>query len=153
VAAPVQAQTSDAKSILKASLNFVASHKAIELTFGSDIEIVTPQMEKIQFTNSGEVLLIRPDKLRAHRVGGYADVTLYFDGQTASAYSDVINGRMIAGLAMVANPDAYGETGVMTFIVSHNGKIYEKDLGKKTDSIGAQMAVFDPGAGWKEVAP
>ena len=41
----------------------------------------------------------------------------------------------------------------MTFIVSHNGKIYQKDLGKNTASIGAKMTAFDPGAGWKEVAP
>jgi hypothetical protein len=92
MAAPVQAQTSDAKSILKASLDFVAGHKTIELTFDSDIEVVTPQLEKIQFTNSAEVLLNRPDKLRAHRVGGYADVTLYFDGQTASVFGKGING-------------------------------------------------------------
>ena len=48
------------------------------------------------------------------------------------AYSYFINGRMIAGFAMVAYPDDYGRTGVMTFIVSHNGKVYEKDLGDGT---------------------
>jgi hypothetical protein len=69
------------------------------------------------------------------------------------AYSYVINGRMIAGFAMVAFPAVYGETGVMTFIVSHNGKVFEKDLGKDSTAIGAKMASFDLGAGWKEVAP
>ncbi|HUN69980.1 MAG TPA: DUF2950 family protein, partial [Burkholderiales bacterium] len=69
------------------------------------------------------------------------------------AYSYVINGRMIAGFAMVAYPDQYGESGVMTFIVNHNGKIYEKDLGKNSAALGAKMTSFDPGAGWKEVAP
>lgn len=67
------------------------------------------------------------------------------------AFSYIINGRMIAGFAMVAYPHAYGDTGVMTFIVSHNGKIYEKDLGPKTTSIAEQMTAFDPGAGWKVV--
>lgn len=67
-----------------------------------------------------------------------------------SAYNYIINGRMIAGFAMVAYPDKYGETGVMTFIVNHNGKIYEKDLGKDTENIGAKTTVFDPGPGWKE---
>ncbi len=69
------------------------------------------------------------------------------------AYSYVINGRMIAGFAMVAYPAAWGESGVMTFVVSNNGKVYQKDLGKDSAAIGAKMAAFDPGAGWKEVAP
>ena len=60
---------------------------------------------------------------------------------------------MIAGFALVAYPDAYDESGVMTFIASHNGKVYQKDLGKNTAGIGAKMAAFDPGAGWKELAP
>ena len=88
----VQAQGSDAKSILKAMSDYVSSMKTIELTFDSDIEVITPQMEKIQFTNSGELLLSRPDKLRAHRLGGYADVALFFDGKTASVYGKNING-------------------------------------------------------------
>jgi hypothetical protein len=67
--ARAQAQGSDAKSILKALSDYVSGQKTIELSFDSDIEIITPQLEKIQFTNSGEVLLSRPDKLRAHRVG------------------------------------------------------------------------------------
>jgi hypothetical protein len=87
-----QAQASDAKSILKAMSDYVSSRKTIELTFDSDIEVITPQMEKIQFTNSGEVLLSRPDKLRAHRRGGYADVALFFDGKTVNIYGKNING-------------------------------------------------------------
>jgi len=92
--APARAeqQGSDAKSILKAMSDYVSSQKTIELTFDSDIEVITPQLEKIQFTNSGEALLRRPDKLRAHRVGGYADVTLFFDGKTVSIYGKHING-------------------------------------------------------------
>jgi hypothetical protein len=86
-----QAQESDAKSILKVMSDYVSSQKTIELTFDSDIEIITPQLEKIQFTNSGEVLLRRPDKLRAHRVGGYADVALFFDGKTVSVHGKSIN--------------------------------------------------------------
>ena len=86
------AQEGDAKSILKTKSDYVSGQKTIELTFDSDIEIITPQLEKIQFTNSGEVLLSRPDKLRAHRRGGYADVALFFDGKTASIYGKNING-------------------------------------------------------------
>jgi hypothetical protein len=74
-------------------------------------------------------------------------------GAPAGAYSYIINGRMIAGFAMVAYPSEYGTSGVMTFIVNHAGKVYEKDFGKASASVGAQMTSFDPGAGWKEVAP
>ena len=87
-----QAQGSDAKFILKAMSDYVSSQKTIELTFDSDIEVITPQLEKIQFTNSGEALLSRPDKLRAHRVGGYVDVALFFDGKTVTVYGKHING-------------------------------------------------------------
>jgi len=86
-----QARQGDAKSILKTTADYLSSQQTIELKFDSDIEVVTPQLEKIQFTNSGEVLLNRPDKLRAHRVGGYADVALYFDGKTASVYGKNLN--------------------------------------------------------------
>ena len=65
---------------------------SIQLTFDSNIEIITPQLEKIQFTNSGEALVSRPNKLRARRIGGYADVALFFDGKTVSIYGKHING-------------------------------------------------------------
>jgi len=97
--------------------------------------------------------------LKGHKKGdpyrGYHFRILTHQGKSApgGAYSYVINGRMIAGFAMLAYPDQYGESGVMSFIVSHNGKVYEKDLGKNTAGIGAKMTSFDPGAGWKEVAP
>lgn len=87
----IQAQESDAKSILKAMSDYVSSEKTIEFTFDSDIEVITPQLEKIQFTNSGGALISRPDKLRAHREGGYSDVTLFFDGKTAKIFSKSIN--------------------------------------------------------------
>ena len=94
MAAPArtQAQQSDAKAVLKAMSDYVSSQKTIEVTFDSDIEVITPQLEKIQFTNSGEALLSRPDKLRAHRAGGYADVELFFDGKTASDLRQEHNG-------------------------------------------------------------
>jgi hypothetical protein len=84
---------------------------------------------------------------------GYHFRILTRQGQHApgGAYSYVINGRMIAGFAMVAYPAEYGRSGVMSFLVSHNGKVYEKDLGEQSAQIGARMTAFDPGAGWKEV--
>lgn len=86
------AQEDDATAILKAMSDYVGSQQSIELTFDSAIEIITPQLEKIQFTNSGGALLRRPDKLHAHRVGGYADVEMFYDGKTTSVYGRHVNG-------------------------------------------------------------
>ena len=60
---------------------------------------------------------------------------------------------MIAGFAMVAYPAVAGQSGVMSFIVSNNGKVFEKDLGKNSATVGAAMTTFDPTAGWTEVTP
>jgi hypothetical protein len=90
--AAIQAQENDAKAILKAMSDYVSSQQTIELTFDSDIEVITPQLEKIQFTNSGKALLSRPDKLYARRAGGYSDVELFFDGKTVSVFGKDLNG-------------------------------------------------------------
>jgi hypothetical protein len=87
-----QAQENQAKIILKAMSDYVGRMQTIELAFDSDIEVITPQLEKIQFTSSGEALLSRPDKLRAHRVGGYADVEMFFDGKSVNIYGRHLNG-------------------------------------------------------------
>jgi Protein of unknown function (DUF2950) len=86
---------------------------------------------------------------------GYHFGILSRQGKSAAggAYNYLINGRMIAGFGMVAYPDIYGESGVMTFIVNHNGKIFQKDLGKNSSVQGASMTTFDPGAGWTSVGP
>ena len=90
-ASAAEKSPSDAKAILKAAADFMSSQKSLELTFDSDIEVITPQLQKIQFTSSGTTLLVRPNKFRAHRVGGYADVELIFDGKTASVFGRNIN--------------------------------------------------------------
>jgi len=86
---------------------------------------------------------------------GYHFRILTRQGKNAAGgeYDYVINGRMIAGFAMVAYPADYGASGVMSFIVNHNGKIFEKDLGERTHEIAPQVTRFDPRAGWKEVTP
>jgi len=84
---------------------------------------------------------------------GYYFKILTRQGKNApgGAYSYIINGRMIAGFGLVAYPAQYGESGVMTFIVSNAGKVYEKDLGKSSVAAGNVITSFDPGPGWKEV--
>jgi hypothetical protein len=65
-------------------------------------------------------------------------------------YRYVINGNMIAGFALVAFPAEYGNTGVMTFLVSHHGKVYQKDLGPRTVAIAKEMQEYNPDATWAE---
>jgi hypothetical protein len=61
----------------------------------------------------------------------------------------VINGNLIAGFALVAWPADYGESGVMTFIVNQQGRVYQRDLGPKTARIAAGMRAYDPADGWE----
>lgn len=86
---------------------------------------------------------------------GYHFKVLTRQGKSAAggSYNYLINGRMLAGYAMVAYPAVWNQTGVMTFIVNQNGKVYQKDLGKNSTALGANMTTFDPGPGWKEVTP
>ena len=81
-----------ATEILKRMSDYIGSQESIELTFNSDIEIITPQLEKIQFTNSGTALLSRPNNLYAHRTSAHADVKLFYDGKTISIYEKKVNG-------------------------------------------------------------
>lgn len=88
VSVPIaRAEPDDAVRILKSMSEFVASQKNISVTFDADIEVITPELQKLQFTNSGTVLLNRPDKIHAARAGGYSAVDLVFDGKTVSALS------------------------------------------------------------------
>lgn len=64
------------------------------------------------------------------------------------AYDYVINGNMVAGFALVAYPVEHGKSGIMTFIVGPNGKVYEKDLGPKTSEAVAALDAFNPDETW-----
>jgi hypothetical protein len=77
------------------------------------------------------------------------------NGQTehapGGAYDYVINGNMIAGFGLLAWPAEYGETGVMTFQVSHQGEVLEADLGPETAEVVAAIDAYDPDSTWTEV--
>jgi hypothetical protein len=59
------------------------------------------------------------------------------------------NGRLKEGFAVVAWPAEYGNSGLMTFLVSHHGVVYQRDLGEQTDEIAAAITAFDPDPQWK----
>ena len=105
----------------------------------------------------GPLIAASADYLKGHQAGdsfhGYHFRILTRQGKNApgGAFSYVINGRMIAGFALIAYPAEYGESGVMTFIVSNLGKIYQKDLGAATGKLAARIREFNPDASWTRV--
>jgi hypothetical protein len=86
---------------------------------------------------------------------GYRYKLLTAQGKSApgGAFEYVARGRMIGGFAAVAWPVRYGDTGVMTFVVSHDGVLYEKDLGPDTAARASAMTRFDPDSTWRQVEP
>ena len=70
---------------------------------------------------------------------------------TGGEYDYMVRGKMIGGFALVAYPAEYGNSGVTTFMVNHEGIVYEKDLGKDTTKIAIAMKQFDPDRTWKRV--
>lgn len=82
------ARADDAAQLLKSMTDYMAGQKSLAAAFDSDIEIITPDLQKIQFASSGQMNLSRPDKLRVKRTGGYADVELVYDGKMLSLYGN-----------------------------------------------------------------
>ena len=67
------------------------------------------------------------------------------------AYDYLAHGKMIGGFALVAYPAVYRSSGVMTFLVNHEGTVFEKDLGPHTADIAERMTSFNPDDTWKKV--
>lgn len=83
---------------------------------------------------------------------GYQFRMLYAQGPNAAggARDYIVNDRMIGGFALIATPAEYANSGVMTFLVSHDGDVYQKDLGPES-SAAARIKVFDPDSTWTKV--
>src|SRR6516225_3456084 len=79
-----RADEAQAKALFKAMSDYLAAQNAISLDFDSYLEIVTTQEQKLGLASSGTLTLNRPDKIRATRTGGFANVELVFDGKTAT---------------------------------------------------------------------
>jgi len=84
---------------------------------------------------------------------GYYYKILTAQGKNApgGAYSYLVKGKMIGGFALVAYPAEYGNSGVMTFIVNHEGKVFQRNLGNNTASIAKSMKEYNPDSTWSEV--
>lgn len=89
----------------------------------------------------------------AHAYHGYYYRILTAQGKDApgGAYSYLVNGKMIGGFAVVAYPTEYGNSGVMTFVVNHDGNVFQKNLGKNTVANGKSMKEYNVDSTWSEV--
>ena len=83
---------------------------------------------------------------------GYHYKLLTSQGKNApgGAYDYVVGGKLLGGFALVAYPASYGSSGVMTFVVNHEGVVYEKDLGASTAAVASSMTRFDPDKTWRK---
>jgi hypothetical protein len=84
---------------------------------------------------------------------GYRYKILTSQGPAAmgGAYDYIVNGNMIAGVGLVAYPVQYGVSGIASFIVNHDGVVYQKDLGPESAMVASAMTAFDP-VDWQAVA-
>ena len=94
----------------------------------------------------------RPSEDRAPYYGYYYKI-LQGQGSAASggAYDYIERGKMIGGFALVAYPAEYRNSGVMTFVVNHEGVVFQKDLGPRTSQIASRMVEFNPDKTWQKV--
>jgi hypothetical protein len=73
------------------------------------------------------------------------------DAAPGGAYDYMVAGNMVAGHALLAYPAEHGDSGIMSFMISENGQIYEADLGDGTLEAAGAIDSFNPGEGWTAV--
>jgi hypothetical protein len=73
------------------------------------------------------------------------------DSAPGGHHDYVINNHMIAGFALLAQPAKYNVSGIMTFVVGANGKVFQKDLGPQTPTIAGEMLEYNPDSTWSLV--
>ena len=86
-----RADETAAKSLFKAMSDYLAAQKAISFSYDTNLEVVTKDDQKLAVASSGTMTLNRPDKARATRHGGFADIELVFDGKTMSLLGKTAN--------------------------------------------------------------
>jgi hypothetical protein len=77
-----RADEEDAKNLVKAMSDYMAAQKVISFAYDANLEVFTKDHQKLALLSSGTVTLNRPDKIRATRHGGFADVEMLFDAKT-----------------------------------------------------------------------
>jgi hypothetical protein len=128
------------------TLRFVSSHGGQDGLYAGP-ESVVPNF----LANAG--VSSDPSDPMATPYAGYYFRILTQQGKDAfgGAKDYLKDGKLIGGFALVAYPEEYGKSGVMTFIVDQDNLIYEKDLGSQTAKVAKSMTSYDPGGGWHAV--
>jgi hypothetical protein len=106
--------------------------------------------------DSGQVSPLGPrfgdDKPKGEYYGyRYRQFTEQGPSAPGGAQGFMLGEDMSRGFAAIAWPVEYGQTGVMTMMIGHDGQMFERDLGLKTDEIARSMTKYDPDSAWKEV--
>ncbi|MFZ0828001.1 MAG: DUF2950 domain-containing protein [Verrucomicrobiia bacterium] len=115
---------------------------------GEDLSPLGPLVAQARVEGYQRTAKMLNDELAPYH--GYYFKVLTRQGKHAPGgkYDYIINGRMIAGFALVAWPAEWGDTGMMTFIVNQQGLMYQKNLGPKTAKIAGAMTTYDPDDTW-----
>lgn len=85
------ADEADAKRLLKAMSEYMASQERISFKYDATLEVVTTEEQKLALASSGNLVLHRPDKLQLTRSGGFVDIELFFDGKTFTLLGKNLN--------------------------------------------------------------
>jgi hypothetical protein len=93
---------------------------------------------------------LQPGAPRGQPFHGYIYRLLRSQGPEApgGAYNYVVNGELLGGFGLIAFPAEYGSSGVMTFIVNHDGVVYSRDLGPNTENVAMGIVEFNPDSMW-----
>jgi hypothetical protein len=89
--APARPDEENAKKLVKAMSDYLASQNALAFDFDTDLEIVSSQKQKVGLASSGAVTVNRPDKIHAIRKGGFATVDFVSDGKTVTLLDKTAN--------------------------------------------------------------
>jgi hypothetical protein len=86
---------------------------------------------------------------------GYIYRVLRSQGPSANggARDYLVDGKLAGGFALLAYPDAYDRSGIMTFMVNQDGVVWQRDLGENTATEAAAIQSFDPDQNWVPIAP
>ncbi|MHA1518360.1 MAG: DUF2950 domain-containing protein [Alphaproteobacteria bacterium] len=93
------------------------------------------------------------DQPRPYHGYYYRILTRQGPAAKGGAFDYIVDGRMIGGFGLIAYPAQYGNAGIMTFMINHDGVIFEKDLGPDTVEVVDEIDSFDPDDTWKTVEP
>lgn len=101
--------------------------------------------------DAGDYLSARSSANDPYKGYFFKVITSQGDEAVGGKYNYIINKNMIAGFAVIAWPAEYANTGIMTFMMSHEGTILEKDLGNNTTALVAKMAFINPDKSWQPI--